>query len=209
MLSTKKTAPLLAGIGLPVIAAVLFILASILPRHFVAPPGYDFLYSVECYGVQPDVDLRYRVENGKLKAEYRKHNPRNLDVEPRMFRHRLFRFDAATLTSREIPMTAPGHTWDDATDDELWHELPVRDSEEMTLDDHSATAPDGYRFRRTPEHSFSLLTRILFHHRVSASQRISIDKAGRIIPVPVDAGDGYFGYNVHFLGWIIARAGTP
>ncbi len=184
----KENPTLAAGIGLPLVLIVLFSLAATIPRMLVEPPTYDVLFYADNYSAKPDAEVKLSVEGGQLKAQYRKQ-----DNQYGSYVHAIYRYSAKTGTTRQIDIIPPG------SGAKEWQDFSIKGASDLTLDSN-LTAPDGYTFESYRNGSGGELASMFFmgshYHRGPL-----IAKSGRTISIH-PSNDTYYGYNVHFLGWV-------
>ena len=79
--------------------------------------------------------------------------------------------------------------------------IEVPDLEGLTIDS-SSIAPDGYEFRSGQDgYSADVFTGLFYSARYR--NEAVLVKQGRSIRLP-GFGSGYYGYNTHFIGWVIS-----
>ena len=184
----RKNPMLAAGILLPVVVVIFFVLATMIPRWLVDPPGYDFVFtSMQGSNSGPPVDLSFVVEGDRVRARvYKSEQPyRNLP--------RLFLFEHATQSVREIPVTLPA----DADDIENGEYLVLPGLESRTVST-SRSAPDGYEVHGPNYRGGDFFP----FYRARGSNALTLSKSGAVFEVP-EVGDGrMYYYNATFLGWL-------
>lgn len=100
----KQRAPLILGIGLPILM-VLVVWATIsLPRFFVDAPTHNFIYSVDSSGYYGTASVYYSVENNQLVSHQVPKYERDASSPPEMPPPTLFLHDVATNVSSEISL---------------------------------------------------------------------------------------------------------
>ena len=98
----RQNPTIAAGILLPLMVALFFVLATAIPRWLVAPPEYDLLFTTYDYRPGPPaIEVRFDVVNNRLRARAYSatNNYRNIT--------RMYRFEHATESVREIPVELP------------------------------------------------------------------------------------------------------
>jgi hypothetical protein len=190
----KENFVLAVGIGLPVVLVLLFFLAMVLPNRLVAPPQYNFLFTLDDYqrNGPPSVSVRYDVSKATLRATLFVDDKQNYSAIPR-----LFIFEAATQNPREIAVDLP------AGPEAIPEDRLLRVDEVAGLHiDPRLTAPDGYEFRSAEYYNRGLFTELFINGR--SRYQPSLVKQGAHIRINLPAGQyGY--YNLRFLGWVIPR----
>lgn len=181
----KENAVLTAGIALPVLLVIGFMLASTLPRALATPPQYKLLVTLDSYNSSVD----YRTQStcaplqscdktkGKLievKIPKVKGAPQE-DVQPK----KLYIIDPITMKQEEVSFAE------------------ARQFELTT----STEAPDGYQFDdRQDRNRSGFVTEILVGHSYNDGYRIRKGSAVfKITPLRLDGGY-YAPYK--FLGWV-------
>jgi hypothetical protein len=192
----KENPALAAGIGLPVLLVILFSVAAAIPKWTVAPPEYDLLFTTNQYDRNSDVEVRFQVVDGHIKAQQRKvdkNNSYNNNLP------HLYRYNVKSNNIREIAVSTnlPG-------DSQGWQELPVPEVDSLKIDSN-IKAPDGYEFRN--EYGYYRGDMFLFPFGGSRYYNgVSIVKDGRSVSFPeIGSNRYYYGNEVKFLGWIIAE----
>ena len=191
MLKQIRQNPMIAaGILLPLIIVVFFLLATAIPRWLVAPPEYDFVFTVpEHNPSRRDVELTIDVVDNRLRARLFKKNDYYRGIA------RLYVFEHETQEVREISINIPGQV--EVLEDGAEIDIPEFASRSIST---SRQAPDGYEllgpgYRR----GGNLMTELFGGHR---RYHMSIHKSGAVVEIP-DPGDhrNYY-YSATFLGWV-------
>ena len=106
----RDNAVLVAAFVLPAVVAVLFILATAIPKWTVPLPQHDLVLKVDRYDSPPPaVSLEFVVRGGRLEADVRpvvKPDNPNLGVTYPQ-RWTLLLFDHTAMRVRELPVDAP------------------------------------------------------------------------------------------------------
>jgi hypothetical protein len=182
----KENFVLVAGLALPVLLVVLFLLFSIVPRSMAAPPQYEVLFADRYHGPQnrnAPYDAHFFVKEGILMARVWK-------TQDTYSRTRLMAFDGKTL--REIPYDI-GNVPDRA-------EIALDGFKGMKLDD-SAIAPDGYVFESGRHGSHGLVTEFFGAGYHDAAPRLTKGAVSYSVP----GNENYYYGNIQFIGWIIQK----
>ncbi len=189
----KRHGFLIAGVALPILVVVAFVLARTLPRLWVEDPRYDVLYGVRAsYGTRSrPVDCDLAVVDGRLRVRWVKmQNPSYQDPPS------LYRLHPASGAVEEIPLPEP----EDVENLEGTLDLFVAGLEGFRLD-RSPRSPDGYEFDESAGGGSGLLGELLVDRNRRA--RSVIRKGGRVIVLP-RTDDAAYGYApVQFLGWLV------
>ena len=191
MLKYMRQNPMIAaGILLPLVIVVFFILATAIPKFLVEPPAHDFLFTVpDNNSSQPEIEVRFDVVNNRLRVRLFKKKSNYPAV------YKLYLFDHETLDVREIPIDLPNDTesFEDAD------EIDLADLANRSISTERR-APDGYEIRPPRSRNGNLMTALFGSNR---RNRLSIHKSGAVIDVPHPGNDAYYYYyNVNFLGWL-------
>ena len=192
---------LVAAFGLPAMVAVLFILATAIPRWTVPNPQHDLVLRIDqsVYGHPvPEVSVELELRDGHVEAVVRSFAPPkdpNVGVTyPR--RWMLFLFDHTTMQLREIPMELP-------------RTLPPGETRTVVLDALAGRyvvagdmAPDGYKVTSLNTNSGGGgIVGELFGMNRRYRRGLAIGKGGRTIEIDIPSpyGDS-FGAIVP-IGW--------
>lgn len=177
-----------AGILLPLLVALFFVLATVIPRWLVAPPQYDLLFTSNDYRpAPPAIEVRFDVVQNSLRARaYNSVN--NYQTVPR-----LYRFEHATDSVREIPVELPADGFDDGTI------LDIAELAGVTVSPASR-APDGYEVTN-PGYRRDGLMGLLFGRRHRSG--LGIRKDGAVLDIPDYNGRRFYYGNVSFVGWVL------
>lgn len=190
----KENPALAAGIGLPFLLVIIFSLAAAIPSWLVAPPQYDLLFTATQYNNNSDIEVRFQVVSGGVKAEQRKIEKVNNYYNNNS--PRLYRYNVRNNSVKEIVLSPKS---DDSKD---WHEFSVPEVKSLKLDNNSK-APDGYEFASQYGYSGGgLFFPFSNHYR----DGVSIVKDGRAIAIPqMERNRYYYGSDVKLLGWVVSE----
>ena len=188
----KENWVLIIGILLPILLMIVFILATILPRFWVAPPKYDFLYVAYVYNYNnsPLYTLNVEVRDKKLHVWTQPVNEKTYTSQ----KPKLYIFENKTQASREIPISVPEQGSNKARTTIIIPEL------QNLLIDTSEKAPDDYRVYSQNQYN-SDLGGLLFSN-YDRNNAFLLKKNGYVIKVPFPLTSDY---NTRFLGWIINK----
>lgn len=179
---------LVAGIALPLVVMLFFLLATWIPRWLVDPPQYDLLFSGVSWSDKSSntVNLVVTAE-GQLKARYFKRQEGESPLR------RLFIYEHTTGDVREISIPSLAG--------EVYGEVEIeREISEFAARTVSTkrTAPDGYEFQG-PQYTSGNFLGLGFGGRRS---KLSIRKKGAVVSIPTL--DSYPYYNgTEFVGWLV------
>lgn len=192
----RENAVLFAGVALPIVMMLGFFIASSLPQTLSNPPQYDLVFFVDDYssntaGSLP-VNVKLLVRNGQLVAQYAPVTP----VNGYGTWKKIYRFEAATRTVREIPFGYPA----DAGTLAMLREEPVPGLENVRLDTR-LQAPDGYELASDEYRSDGLLGGLFWR---SGNGRPRLRNGATSVPLDIAADTQAYTYNnLQFLGWVM------
>lgn len=199
MKSFLRENPVIAfGLGLPLLLVAVFLLISGIPALLVAPPQYDVLYATDYYNYANGVQISVINQNAQVVYQGNTQGAQ---------RPRIWRYSPKTGAVKEIAYLlppglappAPGASIPEAVSTNTPIEVP--DLEGLTIDS-SSIAPDGYEFRSGQDgYSGDVFTGLFYSARYR--NEAVLVKQGRSIRLP-GIGSGYYGYNTHFIGWVIS-----
>ena len=191
MLKHIRQNPMIAaGILLPLIIVVFFLLATAIPRWLVAPPEYDFVFTVpEHNPSRRDVELTIDVVDNRLRARLFKKNDYYRGIA------RLYVFEHETQDVREISINIPG----DLESFEDGAEIIVPEFADRSISTNRE-APDGYELLGPGYgRGDNLMTALFGGHR---RYQLSIHKAGAVVEIPSTGDHRNYYYSATFLGWV-------
>ena len=186
----RQNAALVAGISLPIVVVIFFLLATSIPRWLVDPPQYDFLFVRNHAYPTARSQLRHEIDvdenhHLRVRAFLKSKNQYVPSVG-------LFLFEHQTRDVREISL--PIAEIEEA--DETGVVVEVAALKDWFIDTHRI-APDGYEVIDPGSNRYGLLG--LFSGRSRRS--LSYGKSGAVFPLPPSLDRGAYG--PRFLGWII------
>ena len=192
----KENLVLLAGIALPVVMMAAFLVASSLPRTLADPPQYDLVFFVDDYGAANGNNLPLTVnlvvKDGTLVAQY---VPAAGEAVYGYWK-KIYRFEAATRTVREIPFGLPS----DLNSITTLREEPVAGLENVRLDTR-LQAPDGYELSNDEYRGNGLIGELFWRN---GSGRPRLRSGASSVPLELASGTQYYTYgNIQFLGWVL------
>lgn len=195
----KKNLSVALGIGLPVLFAVFFALASWLPGLFVTPPQYDVLFMTNYH----DGNLSVRVENGHPRFYYSSYKGDwyRYNDAPKLYR---FSPTKGSVSEISISTIESFMVHDKLPNQQPYINVPlaVPEADDLRVD-VSSIAPDGYEFdgEYRNRHGGGLVGEVLFSSS-EREYRPSLHKNGHTVIIPV-SDDSYSYYNTRFIGWIL------
>ena len=189
----RDNAFLVGAVSLPVAVVGIFLLLTAIPKWTVSPPHYDLLLqSTEYARASSPVSIELFVRDEALHATLRvakdTHTPRV----------RLWRFDHATLSAREVPMNLPAPDGDRGPAQTVVVEA-LRGRRIVT----DAKAPDGYTLR-TPDGGGPGVIGEIFGMR-RYGQPAAIVNRGRVVPIEIPTPNRY--QAPEFVGWVVDEGG--
>lgn len=187
----RKNMMIVVSIALPLLVAVFFALATVLPGLFVKPPQHDLLLSLHGRSTARTTQLsvEFIVEGGQIRVlAIKPEKPYPQDMP------RLFRYDHSTHKVREISIPLP----EDTSSIEQETEIPVPELDGVVVND-TLVAPDGYEFRGRRSGG-GLMTELFGASRNRTD--VSITKNGAVKRLRMPASD-YWYNDIRFVGWVI------
>src|SRR5260221_5340092 len=189
----KRHGFLIAGVALPLLVVLGFLLGRTRPRLWVADPRFDLL-SVVRHGNEPrpgTIDRSLSVVDGHVRVRWTR-LAENAYFQPA----HLYRFHAASGAVEEISLPeSPGEVKLEAPVDGA---VPGFDGFRVVA---GPAAPDGYAFE-TRSNGGSGIFGEVFGHGYRPPQA-AIGKGGRVILLPRTEGELYGSWPVEFLGWLV------
>lgn len=180
---------LVIGTLLPILTVLVFLLATSLPKLWVEPLKYNFLYVSYGYDYNTaNKSVNIEVSNGKIKISAQNNSSAKTNQTTR-----LFIFEAKKQASREITFSVP----DVAANSSVAIDVP--ELQNMVLD-VSHKSPDGYTVY--PRDSYDSGMSSLFFSTYDRENVFILKKDGNSIRVV--APDNVQS-NTKFLGWIISQ----
>lgn len=194
--SLRDSWVMIVGVTLPILLVIIVGITWQLPKMFVKPPTYDLLYITSQY---PSSDINFEIQNEKLVAWVTPQTkPRHIPLP------KLFRFDAKTQTSTEIPYNLPQIVPQDLKPNQVARRefIDIPELKEIVLDT-SEKAPDGYTINFSNA-SPNNITGFFFSSNYYKSD-LTITKDFNVVKVTGNKENSP-NYNViRFLGWIIPK----
>lgn len=187
----RENAAIFIGAALPVVVVLFFVLATQLPKAYVAPPMHDVVLLSQngAFGARP-MRVDVRVENGALRArvyqpDYAGNPAPYYGTVPR-----IYLWNHETQSVRELTLDLPqSETFANGTEAVVPELVGVR----LSAD---SVAPDGYVFASRGNDSgvFGM-----FFSRNEPRSVLEKDGAVQRLELPNEAP--YWG--VQFLGWVV------
>jgi hypothetical protein len=189
--SLRDNAFLIAAVSLPVAIVGMFLLITAIPRWTVSPPQYDLLLrTTEYSSANVPVSVELVVRDETLQAMVR------VVKDQQASRVRLWRFDHATMSAREVPLDVPAAVFGSEQVQTIVVEA-LRGQRVVT----DTKAPDGYQLRTARDGRPGLIGDIFGMRRYG--QPPAIVNRGRVIPIEVSTANRYD--EPVFLGWIVDK----
>jgi hypothetical protein len=186
----RENAFLVAAVSLPLLVVALFLVATAIPRWFVAPPAYDLVLKTPgSYNGLPRAQLAVEiaVREGRAEATIQR-----VAGNPPPPIPRLFLFDHETLTARELSVDVPSP----AEGDEQVA-VPIRELAGRRLL-AGPRSPDGYEFETGQRRGAGIVGELFGMNRYP---RLSLAKDGRTVPITLPSNEHWYG--VTAVGWIV------
>lgn len=183
----KDNFVLIAGLALPVLMIVFFMLATVLPKSMSTPPAHDFLFNVEEYGSIPQAFItELVVRDGKLYARMKKTEQGHYNAK------KIYRYNAKSQTVSKVPYTLPTETAEPS-------EIILTETSGLTLSTDT-TAPDGYTFRSSNNGHGGLLNELFVGGGYRSNYFLTKGSVSWKLP---DVDNQTYYYNINFIGWIV------
>ena len=192
----KDNLVLVVGVTLPVLLMAGFLLASALPGRLSDPPKYDLLYWEHDYppGVSLPITLQLIVKDGVLMALYTP-VPVPRGAYPNGTWRKLFRYEAATGTVRELSLPFPP----DMASMKEAREVIVEATMGLKIET-TRQSPDGYELTFGDRRGGGLLLDLFGGGRDYGAH---LSKGSRSVPLMGGPGRPYS--SVEFLGWVTGK----
>lgn len=190
----KENLALTAGIALPVLLMLFFVLSTMIPQGVVEPPKYDLVFSVDDYsGSQGNgLGVDFAVQDNVLKVQYT-----HKDKDSYYMRKRLYYFKSSEKSVREITPGLPADS--DKINGTVSY--PVAETSGKTIDTR-LESPDGFTMNYDG-YSRSGLFNDMFGGGYRYRNQLRLIKGSGSIAVKAPEGTTPFYYNqAHFIGWV-------
>lgn len=184
----KENLILVIGISLPIFLVVVFYLAAVIPKMLVKPPKTDLLYLTTSY---PHDGITTEIKDGTLKIWITPQVRKGSLPMPR-----LFRFNAKTKTSTEIPITvstAPGVIVANKQE-----ELIIPDIKNLKLNTQNIS-PDGYKVEISSPNVGGVVNLLFLN---TTKRTLIISKKGNVVNISEENNNLHGQKSIKFLGWI-------
>jgi hypothetical protein len=192
----RENLMIIVSIALPLLVAIFFALATVLPGLFAASPQHDLLLSLHGRSTDrtSELNIKFAVENGQVRVlAIQPEIPHTQDIP------RLFRYDHAKNKVTEIAIPLPA----DTSGFEQETAIAVPELEDLKVVG-TLVAPDGYEFRGR-RRSGGLMMELFGASRNRTD--VSIARNGSIRRIRLPASD-YWYNDIRFLGWVIEKGDT-
>ncbi|PID41873.1 MAG: hypothetical protein CSA52_01870 [Gammaproteobacteria bacterium] len=197
----KDNLVLIAGIVLPVLLVIGFLILSAVPKAMFPPPQYDFLLVGYRYDNQivRDYHVGFEVREGVVTGRV---TPKREGVEDFRFRQRasLFLYRADEQRFEEVPYDLPDNL------EELKKSVtfPVRKLQNLSFSSN-LISPDGFQFDYYGRRSSSGLLGEIFGMGRRYGYILSKEGSSfELPPVAVQTGY-YYSDNLSFIGWVVSE----
>lgn len=186
---------LIIGISLPIVLVIVFALATLLPKLWVASPQYDLVYVTYKYNTyndnQPAKPISISVQNGKIIITQTTSDQNNKASQS----VKLFIFAEKTQSSREISIPI----LDTTTNLPNNTRVNVPELQNIILNT-SLQSPDGYTVYSQNQYGSDMSN--LFFSSYDQNNMFVIKKDGNIIKIATPES---YATNIRFLGWVISK----
>ena len=192
---------LVAAVVFPAVVALLFILATAIPRWTVPGPRHDLVLRAErpYTTPPPDVSVEFTLRDGRVEAivtPVRKPVSEQPGVAaPAPQRWGLLLFDHDAMLVREITV-------------DITRTLPEGEARTIVIDTPagrvipSTTAPDGYQYDASERYGGTGIVGDLFGMNGGYRRRMSVSRDGRRIELDLPAPYNETYGSIQALGWI-------
>ncbi len=179
----RQNLVLATGIGLPIIVVIFFLLASTLPRFFIEPPAYDFLFTNQRYeyNKHQQRNIVFKVKDGKLQAMVTK--------DEIGWHNTLYHYDHKSKSVSEIDIELHG-------DMKIGEHLKIPTVEKLNLAPTNIS-PDGYTFLANRRGGGGIFGELFYDPR---GENIILKKDGHRISIPLP--NDLYANRVDFIGWV-------
>lgn len=188
----KSHLTLLAGLSLPTLLILVFIISSV-PFFKTDPPRYDLLFSILDSSSSPfPMQVNLIIKNDRLVAQYSKvQNGSYWGIK------KLYFFDAKTQKVRELPLDFPSFNNNSNFKEEI-----VQSTKQFKLDT-SLESPDGYILYTDNDNLNTGLLSDLFLGSSYRNSAICLKKNSTCIKLSNLGSGRYFNSStVQFIGWV-------
>ncbi len=176
---------LVAAFALPAVVALLFVIATAIPKWTVPLPQHDLVMRIEDYRQtrQPEVIVEFVARNGRLEADVRPIPPPQNPAmgTPYVQRWTLLLFDHAANRIREIPVELP-------------RSVPAGESRTVVIEalagryvTSDTMAPDGYQVTSLSTGGSGGIMGELFGMSRRYRRGVALGKDGRTVEVELPA----------------------
>jgi hypothetical protein len=199
----KDNLAIVAAIALPAILVLVFALSNLMVTSTVPDPQYDFLFATNYnnYNNGQNEVYYYEVADGRLKISYNFPAKNPAGGYQYYNTSRLWRVHVPAMTVEEITLVPPAKKSDADDGTRVTLDVPAVAGLKLNA---SQPSPDGYTFQQSYDSSDNnLMMEIFAGSRNRGRNMCVIAKGGRAIPVKNFSGDYYYGYNTHFIGWVM------
>ncbi len=198
----RENLVLVAGIVLPVLLIIGFLILAHLPKAMLTPPQYDFLVVGYRYDHQHQRNyyLSFEIKNNKLQGIV---TPKDNTSTYHNRQHAsLFLYNLAEDRFTEISYRLPEEV--DNLEQQTFFAIPELERHEFS---ENLVSPDGYRFEYLGHRGRGgLLGEIFGMGRRHTSQYVLTKNSAHVeLPFPATQPHYYYSHNLSFLGWIVSE----
>ena len=196
---------LVAGIALPVLLVIGFLMLAYVPKAMLAQPKYDFLvvgYRYDRNHIRT-YHLNFEVKNGIVNGRIipTKEGANNYHQRQHAA---LFLYDTTSNSFEEIIYDLP-----EGVDElEKTMSFPVQALSGLAFS-KKQTSPDGYSFKYLGYQGRGGLLGEVFgmRRRYDSHYVLTQDGAHFELPNPAHQPNYYYGHNLSFVGWVASKGG--
>lgn len=193
----RENTALVVGASMPIGVVILFLAATHVPRFFVDPPQYDFVFSDQgprssrpsrwVYTIDVDAQRRIRVQ-AVWQAEEGYHGGERLFI---------YEHESDSVREIRIPLLEPSRPAEQEAPAELRHTIDVPELRDVIVDERRV-APDGYEFSEPQYRGGGLFG--LFYRGGEA--RATISKNGAVVEIDQAVSRPFYN-SIRFHGWVL------
>jgi hypothetical protein len=196
----RDNAFLVAAVSLPLLVVAFFLLSTTIPGWLVSPPAYDLVVrATDTYNqTNPRLMVDFDVRNGKVVATFQ-----SVAVNGFGLRSRLFLFDHAAMSTREVPVELPDNLVEgDPPRTVVVDGLAGREVIARTK------APDGYELQNRSQRGPGIVGELFGMTRYDSEAVLT--NRGRVIRIELPpAFRNVYASPVSPVGWLAPETNGP
>lgn len=190
----RKNILIIAGLALPALVMIFFMVSTMMPTHIKNPPKYDLVFAVQDYTTnnRSPLNINFVVKDGVLYAQYIK------NIQNHYYNwKKLYLYNAKTQTVKQLSFGFPAKY----TNFEGMKEEVVAATKNMKFDT-TLQSPDGYQLaQRCHRRSTGIFGELFIGNRYNypclKKEGTSINLMGN------EAKNYYYAGHFQFIGWVI------